>query len=108
MAEEDPAPYMSASEKLSHQLSLGRARQLEQWGSDVIPQIFENLVVEDRKVLLEVVSSSPSILSATIQSVAGRTEAASQCGKHDKCDLGTSEGVALVVNRIRLEKPRHV
>ncbi|CAE7420984.1 RE1 [Symbiodinium sp. CCMP2592] len=68
-----------------------RARQLEQWGSEVIPQIFESLVVDDRKVLLEVVSSSPSILSATIQSVLGRPEAASQCGKHDRCMCGYTQ-----------------
>ena len=99
---------MSASERLSRQLSLGRARQLEQLSCSVVPKIFEGLVSQDRRILLEVACDNNSLLTATVQSVAGHATAASRCLLEDKCDLSTPEGVELVINRIKLERPRHV
>ena len=99
---------MSASERLSRKLSLGRARQMEQLSCSVVPKIFEGLVSHDRRILLEVACEHNSLLTASVQSAAGRTTAASRCLLQDKCDLATPEGVELVVNRIKMERPRHV
>ena len=106
--DEDPEGNMSASERLSRKLSLGRARQLEQMSQGIVPRIFEGLVTEDRKILLEVSEASDSLLAATIQSASGSTTAASHCAMQGHGNLGTSEGLSLVMDLIRLEKPRHV
>ena len=106
--DEDPGSSMSASERLSRQLSLGRARQLEQMSQGIVPRIFEGLVAEDRKVLLEISGASESLLAATVQGASGSTTAASHCAMQGHGNLGTQEGLAFVMDLIRLERPRHV
>ena len=99
---------MSASERLSRQLSLGQARQFERASQAVVPQIFESLVSTNRAVLLEVACSPQSLLAATVQSLTGRADSASRCAPWNKCDLDTPEGLRLTLRRIELEQPRHV
>ena len=98
----------SASERLSRQLSLGQARQLEQASHEVAPKIFEGLVSFERAVLLEVACSPQSLLVASVQNLTGRADSASRCASWNKCDLSEPEGLKLILQRIELERPRHV
>ena len=99
---------MSASQVLSRKLSLGQARKLEEDSFNIVPQIFESLAAFDRTVLMEVSCPSDSLLSATIQSLAGSASAATRCAAWNKCDLGSAEGVQLIMQQLQLLKPRHV
>ena len=108
MATASTRPELSASQELSRKLSLGEARSLEQASFNVVPQIFEGLASWNRPVLLEVACSADSVLAATVQSLASNTAAAGRCAPWNKCDLDTSEGVRLIVQRLQMERPRHV
>ena len=98
---------LSASQKLSQQLSLSRARDLEQKSWALAPSIFQGLVAERRPVLMEVACSPESVLTKTVQQLTGDSEAAVRCSKWISCDLETAQGVRPVLQRLELERPTH-
>ena len=102
------SPYLSASQKLSQQLSLGKARHLEEQSEGVVPRLLQGLVAMRRTVLLEVACSPESLLTSTVQSLAGDSEAASRCSWWNSGDLSTDKGVRHVMQRLDLESPTHV
>ena len=107
--EPDPADLgLSASQKLSQELSLGKARSLEEKAWSVVPQLFEGLVTQGRTVLMEVACSEHSLLSAQIQEVCQEPSAALRCSFWNGCDLSTDSGVRLILKRLDLEQPAHV
>ena len=99
---------LSASQLLSQQLSLGRARHLEEESWASVPRVFEGLVTFGRTVLMEVACSETSLLAKEVQELCGDESAASRCSWWNNCDLATDAGVRLVLNRIELEQPAHV
>ena len=104
-ATEEP---LSASQKLSRQLSLGQAKKIEQESYEVVPKIFESLVAHERPALMEIACSPDSYLAATVQGLCQSEKAASRCAAWNNCDLSTDKGVALILQRIQIERPRHV
>ena len=105
---EPRSPKLSPSERLSAQLSLGKARHLEGEAWSMVPKIFEGLVRQGRTDLMEIASRQDSSLSRQIQDLRGSLDAAVSCSIHDGCDLGTDSGVRLVLQRLELERPAHV
>ena len=99
---------LSASQLLSQQLSLGRARHLEEESWASVPRVFEGLVTFGRTVLMEVACSETSLLAKEVQELCGDESAASRCSWWNNCDLATDAGVRLVLNRLELEQPAHV
>ena len=99
---------LSASQRLSQQLSLGRARCLEEQSWATVPKVFEGLVTLGRTVLMEVACSESSLLAKEVQELCGDASAASRCSWWNNCDLATDAGVRLVLNRIAIEQPAHV
>ena len=99
---------LSASQRLSQVLSLGKARSLEEKAWSIVPQLFEGLVTHGRTVLLEVACSERSLLSDQIQELCQDPSAALRCSFWNGCDLSTNSGVRLILERLDLEQPAHV
>ena len=99
---------LSASEKLSRQLSLGKARKLEEQAWSVVPNIFQSLAAEGRTVLMEVCCRSTSLLSSTIQEMTGDEGSASRCSHWNCGDLSTDKGLRHTLRRLEVENPAHV
>ena len=99
---------LSASEKLSQQLSLGRARKLEEQAWSVVPDLFQSLAAEGRPVLMEVCCSPTSSLSSTIQEMTGDEGSASRCSHWNCGDLSTDKGLRHTLRRLKVENPAHV
>ena len=99
---------LSASQRLSQQLSLGRARQIEEQSWAMVPKVFEGLVTFGRTVLMEIACSETSLLSREVQELCNSESAASRCSWWNNCDLASNAGVRLVLERIELEQPAHV
>ena len=99
---------LSASEQLSRQLSLGRARRLEEQAWGIVPDLFHGLVAEKRTVLMEVCCSPESLLTSTIQAKTGCLASATRCSKWNCGDLGSGPGLKLALQRLEMENPPHV
>ena len=102
------AEGLSASQKLSHVLSAGRARVLEDKAWSIVPQLFEGVVNHGRTVLMEVACSETSLLSSQIQEMRQDPSAALRCSFWNGCDLSTDSGVRLILKQLDLEQPAHV
>ena len=89
-------------------LSESAARHLELQSQRVAPEIFQGLVQEKRTILLEVACSPNSRLSAAVQELAGYPEAAVRCSHWNNFDLGTHDGVKLLLQKIDQLNPMHV
>ena len=98
----------SASQRLSQQLSLGKARHLEEQAWSIVPKVFEGLVTSGRTILMEIACSEGSLLSKEIQNMYGCSQAATRCSIWNGCDLSNNQGVRLVLDRLELERPSHV
>ena len=101
-------PPLSASEKLSQQLSLGKARRLEEQAWSVVPQVFQGLVAEGRTILMEVCCSPESLLTSTVQHLTGESSSASRCSHWNCGDLSSNQGLKHVLQRLEVENPSHV
>ena len=101
------ATALSASQRLSQQLTLGKARSLESKAWSLAPELFQGLVRGSRPVLMEVACQPNSRLAAQIQETAHNEQAAVRCSLWNACDLETNDGVRLVLQRLDLEKPVH-
>ena len=99
---------LSASQKLSLQLSSGKARSLEAAAWSLVPSVFQDLISSQRTMFLEICCSPDSILTETIQSLTGKPEAASRCSHWNCGDLSTGEGVKHILQRLEIERPVHV
>ena len=99
---------LSASQRLSQELSRTKARQLEDTAWSVVPQLFEGLVTQDRPSVLELTEAPESALTREVQTLTGRVESASRCAAWNGCQLATGDGVRLMIDRLRYEQPRHV
>ncbi|CAE7837991.1 RE2 [Symbiodinium sp. CCMP2592] len=75
---------------------------------EMVPKIFEGLVAHERPALMEIACSPDSLLAATVQGMCQSEKAASRCAAWNDCDLSTAKGVALVMQRLQHERPRHV
>ena len=91
-----------------HKLSPSQARFLETEARQLGPRTWEELARKSQTLLVEVACSPTSILSATVQSLAGYSEAAIRCAQWNGCDLETRGGVRQVLNLIRTHQPQHV
>ena len=89
-------------------LGLQKAKSLEERSSCVVPEIFQALTGYNRPVLMECGSRSHSTLAARVCELSENPEAAMCCGQWNSCDLSTTEGLKLQLERIRLERPQHV
>ena len=99
---------LSASERLSRQLTLGRARRLEADAWSIVPQVYQSLVNEGRTVLMEVCCSPNSLLTTTVQHLTGQDGSASRCSHWNCGDLGSGKGLKLALQRLEVENPSHV
>ncbi|CAE7496334.1 RE1 [Symbiodinium sp. CCMP2592] len=90
------------------QLSPGQARALERQAWSVVPDLFQSLVGFQRPCLMECACEADNLLASTVQSVAKREDAVTQCYLNNGCDLSTDEGVRLVLSRIEVEQPQHI
>ena len=99
---------LSASQKLSQQLTLGKARHLESQAWSIVPRVFEGLVTSGRTILMGVACSEGSLLTKEIQRVCDSPHAATRCSLWSGCDLSSSQGVKLILNRLEVERPSHV
>ena len=57
--------------------------------------------------MMEIACQPNSLLAAKIQELAQDDKAAVRCSKWNACDLGTNDGVRLILQRLDLEKPTH-
>ena len=93
----------------SRPLSLSsKAQQLERQAWDLAPNLFQGLAAQDRVVLMEIACEPDSALTAAVQSLMGSEEAAVRAALWNSCDLGTSAGVKLNLDRIQVERPQQV
>ena len=106
--EEDYSPSLSASQRLSQQLTVGKARHLEERAESVIPSLLQGLIATRRSALLEIACSPESLLTTTVRSLSEDVEAASRCSWWNSGNLSTNEGVRHVLQRVDLESPTHV
>ena len=57
--------------------------------------------------MMEIACQPNSLLAAKIQELAQDDRAAVRCSQWNACDLGTNDGVRLILQRLDLEKPTH-
>ena len=91
-----------------HKLSPSQARFLEKESHMLGPRTWEDLVRNSRTLLIEVACSPTSVLSETVQSLAGYPEAAIRCAHWNGCDLETWAGVQQVLKLLKQHRPQHV
>ena len=84
------------------------ARHLEQQAWALVPGLMQELIGAERPVLMEVACSGNSILTRTVQQQTGKECAALQCAEWNHCDLGTPQGITLVLEQIEQLRPQHV
>ena len=94
-------------------LSQGKARHLEEASLAAIPSLFQQLLAtrecgSRRPVLMEIACAPDSLLTRAVQAHTGLASSATRCSLWNAGDLSTSEGLRLVLDRVRLEKPQHV
>ena len=89
-------------------LDMYAAQHLESQARSLVPQLFQSLQGMGRLALMEVCCEPDSLLSTAVQKAAGLESAATRCSLFNACDMGTSRGVKLVLERIQVEKPQHV
>ena len=105
VSEEGAADLLEAG--ALQELSLKAACHLSRQGERLVPEIFEGLVKGTRPLLLEVCCAPGSVLSATAVQLGHQPEAL-RCAEWNSGDLTRQEGQALVLQRLRLENPRHL
>ena len=86
-------------------LNPAAAQALEERAWSLVPSLFQGLVEQGRTALMEVCCAPDSQLASAVQTLAGSETAASRCSLWNSCDLGTSEGLDLVLKRIEIEQP---
>ena len=74
----------------------------------MIPEALQSLVLQDRVHLLEIACSPDSVLTSTMQDMAGSEKAASRASIWNQFDLTTNAGVHAVLDKIDHENPAHV
>ena len=74
----------------------------------VAASAFDKLTQESEVIVLEVACSPGSRLSREVQKFAGRENAAVRFSNWNGCDLGTGDGVKLILSQINHLNPRHV
>ena len=89
-------------------MSLQASKVLEHKFQDVVPNMFESLVGQQRMDLLEVMCEPDSLLTSTFQSRTGRSDSACRCSLWCGHDLSNLGGLAVTLEQIRTLKPRHV
>ena len=89
-------------------LSLTKAQQLEREAWDLAPNLFQGLAAQDRVILMEIACGPDSALTAAVQSYMGSSGAAVRAALWNSCDLGSSAGVKLILDRIQVERPLQV
>lgn len=83
-------------------------RHFHHISQDIAANAFEDLKGDSGVHLVEIACSPESRLSAQIQREAGREDAAVRCSFWNGCDLGTGEGVKLIMSIIQEKRPKHV
>ena len=99
---------LSASQKLSQQLSLSKARHLEEVAWGVVPGLLQELLTTERRVLLEIACAPDSRLTTTVQSLSSDSSAARCTGPWDGMDLSLDSGVRAALRLLETERPTHV
>ena len=89
-------------------MSLQASRVLEHKFQDVVPNMFESLVGQKRLDLLEVMCEPDSLLTQTFHNRTGRSDSACRCSLWCGHDLSTPGGLSVVLEQIRVLKPRNV
>ena len=87
------------------ELNCAAAQALEEKAWSLVPSLCQGLVSQERTLLMEVCCDSDSLLTTEVQRAAGYEAAATRCSLWNACDLGTKEGLQLVLERINLEQP---
>ena len=94
-----------AYEAQGTQLSAGRASQLEQQSWEIVPGLFQGLVSYGRLALLEVGCEPNSFLTTAVQELLGEESAARRLSSWNGADLGSTDGVKLVLQQISVLRP---
>ena len=89
-------------------LSESSARHLEDQAWSIVPGLFQSLNGFERLALLEVGCDAESPLTAAVHQLTGTTSSAARCSLWNGCDVGESEGLSLVLQRIEVERPQVV
>ncbi len=82
-------------------------RLLEHINQDIAANVFESVVHNQEVILMEVACSPESKLSHEVQRSTGRENAAVRCSHWNGCDLGTGDGVKLILSQVDSRRPRH-
>ena len=93
---------------LRKSLSESSARHLEDQAWSIVPGLFQSLNGFERLALLEVGCDAESPLTAAVHQLTGTTSSAGRCSLWNGCDVGESEGLSLVLQRIEVERPQVV
>ena len=94
--------------KVGKVLTPAAMRHFHHISQDIAANAFEGLKGDSGVHLVEIACSPESRLSAQIQREAGREDAAVRCSFWNGCDLGTGEGVKLIMGIIQEKHPKHV
>ena len=105
---QEPRPEEVVYSSSVKQLSPGQAHLLEQASEELVPDLFQGLVAYGRPVVMEVACMPDSLIGQAVQERTGTAESCSRVSIWNRGDLGTKEGIRLVLDRICTEKPHNV
>eukprot|EP00439_Symbiodinium_sp_Y106_P029505 s2527_g3.t1 len=88
-----------------NQLSAGRASQLEQQSWEIVPGLFQDLVGRGRLAFLEIGCEPQSYLTTAVQEVLGCEGSAKRLSYWNGADLGSTDGVKLILQQISVLRP---
>ena len=99
---------LSASQKLSQQLSLPQAKSLESRAWRVVPGLFQDLIGCGRMRLLEVGCSPDSPLTEAVQAATSDPRAADRIAGWNGGEYSTDKGIRKVLQVLEDSQPTHV
>ena len=90
------------------QLSSEKASHIEKLSGDIVPGLFQGLVVSGRPVVMEVACHPDSLIGQAVQDCTGNSSSCSRVSVWNGGDLATNDGIKLVLERVRRERPQNV
>ena len=87
------------------QLAVGAAQVLENQSWNTVPRMFSSLAQDKRPLFMEVNCGKEGVLSSAIRDAEGRSDAAVACTLWNPQDLGSPEGLQLVLEQVEAQRP---
>ena len=106
--EEEPVEEDSEPDPIFKQLSSEKASHIEKLSGDIVPELFQGLVVSGRPVVMEVACHSDSLIGQAVQDCTGSSSSCSRVSVWNGGYLATNDGIKLVLERVRRERPQSV